>query len=151
MGFIYRLRTWLNIKSSTHHSCSHFWPQNKGTQSCNSKSTFDVSTTPTGRNSWVHILTFFSCHALEQVKVTVCVLVSFCYGQDLIDSLGRPLTNEAENRTKNKHILSAICEYMWVYVSICPASPILFPSALFTILWHHTYSQQNLFQNLSSQ
>jgi hypothetical protein len=52
----------------------------------------------------VNIPTSFSCHALEQVKVISCVLVSFCCGLDLIDSLGHPLTNEAEN--KNSTILN---------------------------------------------
>jgi hypothetical protein len=55
----------------------------------------------------VNVLTSSACHALEQVKVTASVLVSFCYDLDLIDSLGHPLTNEAENRINNEtHILT---------------------------------------------
>jgi hypothetical protein len=50
----------------------------------------------------VSVLTSSSCHALEQAKVIVCVLVSFCCGLGLIDSLGHPLTNEAENRINNE-------------------------------------------------
>jgi hypothetical protein len=100
-----------------------------------------MQTTDNGRSSFLNVPTSSSCHALVQVKVIACALVSFCYGLDLIDPLGHPLTDEAENRINNKtciftdtllHLCWLPCKSCVIFISVC----------MFTIHWHHTYSDQ---------